>query len=151
MHQDFPKTTVEACTMNFIGFRNSMTVHNGRQGSNGSRGLAMKLLQERHMEHIVDARPGRKLETIGNRANALNHLKGPVLARSQLGILGILDGRRRALVKTKPYPVTHSKSDIPMCRIMLLLHNALRLEEPILNNSQEHIPLDELFVQGGHS
>ena len=110
----------------------------------------MELLQEHHVEHIVDACLSRELEAVGHRANALEHLEGAEVAGCELGILAGPDSCRSALVKAEPHPVAHTERHIPVCRVMALLHDTLGLEELFPDSSQELIPGRQLLVQCSH-
>ena len=98
VYQNLPHTMVQACANNVSGLWYSVVVDDRGQLNNVRRCSALVLLQEYHMENIVDARLVWKLEAISNRANALDHLEGAVVAECKLGILAALDGRRSALV-----------------------------------------------------
>jgi hypothetical protein len=60
--------------------------------------IALVSLQQAHMEYVVEAGTHRKLQAVGERADTLQHTKGPDIARPQLA-LGTRIQRLRRPVK----------------------------------------------------
>jgi hypothetical protein len=74
--------------------------NNVRQRRRALRRRALELLQKGHMEDIVNLSFGRKLEPVGNRPNALEHLIGAEELRRELGLGAVTNTLSRVLVQT---------------------------------------------------
>lgn len=91
------------------------------------------------MEHIMNLGTRRKVQPIGNLANALKNLKRPCILGPQLSLWTINQGQGLAVKKTQPHPVPNSKLQLPVMVIVVALGVFMCLQQAILNFNEEYV------------
>ena len=92
----------------------------GRQLHDVDRWFTDKLLQEHHVEDVVNTHPRRQHQTIGERLDTFLHLE---LARPLVG-----DGCGEALVQAKPHPFPPPPLNGAVLVVVLSLHDLLGVQ-----------------------
>jgi hypothetical protein len=98
---------------------------------------------ESNMKHIMNARSRRQLEEMGDKTNACKNLIGAKLEGIKFCCSSRCDANRRTVLKPQPNPITHNKLQVLALLIMLLTHNLLSKDQPIMNLRQELITVTE--------
>ena len=96
-------------------------------------------LEQAHMEDVMQSSAGRKLQPVGNPANALQHLERPRVARAKLPFCPGLQRLRGLMMHAQPNPIAHSKLQVAVSDVVVLLRQLLRLKEALPDLSQYHI------------
>jgi hypothetical protein len=79
------------------------------------------------MEHVVEARPLRQLQTIGHLSDALQDSERPCIARAKLALGARLEGLGGAVEEAQPHPITHRELHVTMTCVVILLGELLGL------------------------
>jgi len=83
------------------------------------------LLEEDHMEDIVDLCARWELQLISHIADAFKHQVGPVLSWGQLAGGPVSDAGGGTVMKAQPSPIANLQNDIAMTLVVVLLHSRL--------------------------
>jgi hypothetical protein len=139
LDQNLPDTSSLLSLQDTFRLGKDPTSHCRGQNARRSRGIAAVLLQEAHMEHIVDAGALRQLKTIGNATDALKHAKWARPSWPQLALGARVEGLLRGTMKkTQPDPRPHLELHVPVVGVVVAFRELLGLKEPLTNFS-EHV------------
>ena len=100
-------------------------------------------LEQAHMEDFMQSSAGRKLQPVGNPANALQHLEWLGVARAKLPFGPGLQRLCGPMKQAQPNPIAHSKLQVAVAGVVVLLRQLLRLKEALSDLSQHLIAAAE--------
>jgi hypothetical protein len=89
----------------------------GGSGGGSYRWLTVELLEETHVEHVVDAGTRRQLQAGGDLIDELGDVVGPIEAGAQLPSRGCRQGQGHAVAHTQPHAIPHLEGDGLMARL----------------------------------
>ena len=95
-------------------------------------------LEQAHMEDVMQSSAGRKLQPVGNPANALQHLEWPGVARAKLPFGLGFQRLRGPMKQAQPNLITHSKLQVVVADVVVLLRQLLRLKEA-MSDLRQHL------------
>ena len=100
------------------------------------------------MEDVVQESALPKLESVGHRPDALQHLEGPGKARPKLALGSRHQGLGGAMEKTQPHPIPNRELQLTMGGVIVLLGDLLRLEKSLADLGQHLVTITEEAVDG---
>ena len=99
--------------------------------------------EQAHMEDVMQSSAGWKLQPVGNPSNALQHLEWPSVARAKLPFGLGLQRLRGPMKQAQPNPIAHSKLQVTVAGVVVLLRQLLRLKEALPDLNEHLIPAAE--------
>jgi hypothetical protein len=119
-----------------------------RQRRLGGRRCATKWLQHPDMKHIMYPSVVRKLQAVGDLANALDHLERARILGVELATTARDKGLRVTVKQTQQHPVSDGELQSAMVSVVEAASILLRLKEPAAHFLQEFIAVAQ---EGVHS
>jgi hypothetical protein len=86
-------------------------------------------------------RPGRHTQPVRHRADALQDLERPCVARTQRPLGSLSKRQSLAMKEAEPDPITDAKLQLAMMGVVVLLGILLGLEKTITNLREEGVPI----------
>jgi hypothetical protein len=128
LHQDTPLATAELSPQHPLRAGQQATILDRRERCRGSRWWPFIGLELANVKDVVKTRAGRELKTVGHSADALQHLEGPGVARTELA-LGLGDeGLHGTVEKPQEHPIAHLKGHVAVMDVVVLLSVLLSLK-----------------------
>jgi hypothetical protein len=119
---------------------------NRRQHSWTGWRLAVKLLEQPHMESVMKLGARWQLQLVGDITDPFTHLKGRVVLRTQHATAGDPQGGDWAVQQTEPDPIPRVELKLPMIADILKLVVVLCLLKPLTHLEEELVALCKLLV-----